>query len=86
VRTRLAARANPVLALGWTLAKPFFRSPQGGAATLVHLATHPDGAEFSGTYFADSRIKAPRLDAVDDELSERLWRASEDLVGLTRSR
>jgi hypothetical protein len=86
VRTRLASRANPVVALGWTLAKPFLRSPKGGAATVVHLATHPDGADFSGAYFADSRVKAPRLDAVDDELSERLWRASEDRVGLTRSR
>ncbi|MBA2566951.1 MAG: SDR family oxidoreductase [Thermoleophilaceae bacterium] len=85
VRTRLATRANPVVALGWTLAKPFFRSPQGGAATAVHLATHSDGAEFSGAYFADSRVKAPRLDAVDDELAERLWRASEELVGLERA-
>jgi NAD(P)-dependent dehydrogenase (short-subunit alcohol dehydrogenase family) len=84
VRTRLGAGANPVFALAWTAAKSLFRSPASGAETIVHLATHPDGEDFSGAYFADSRAKAPKRQAVDDALAERLWRVSEELVGLDR--
>jgi NAD(P)-dependent dehydrogenase (short-subunit alcohol dehydrogenase family) len=86
VRTRLGAGANPVLALGWTAVKLLFRSPASGAETIVHLATHPDGEEFSGAYFADCRAKAPKHEAVDDALAERLWRVSEELVGLDKQR
>lgn len=81
IRTRLGRGASPI-ALGWKLVKPFFGSPERGARTIVYLATDPEAAELSGCYFADGRVRTPKLEAVDDELAARLWRTSEELVGL----
>ena len=81
IRTRLGRGPSPV-AIGWTLAKPFFGSPERGARTIVYLTTDAEAAEISGAYFTDCRVRTPKLEAVDDQLAARLWRASEELVGL----
>lgn len=61
------------------LLRPFFRSPDDGAATSIHLATAPELAGVSGRYFANRREKTPSAAARDPESARRLWEASERL-------
>ncbi len=59
-------------------------SPEEGAATTLHVATAPEGASTTGTYFVRSAPADHALSrrARDDDLAARLWAASEELVGL----
>jgi NAD(P)-dependent dehydrogenase (short-subunit alcohol dehydrogenase family) len=86
VRTRLGRGTFPPIRVAWRVAGLFFKSPKSGASTIVHLATAPEGGELSGLYFVNSRKAAPSPRALDDALGERLWKASEELVGLERRR
>jgi retinol dehydrogenase 12 len=55
-----------------------------GAKTSLYLATSPQVALLSGGYYVKCR-PAPlqtRAEAVSDAVGERLWRVSEELVGL----
>ncbi|MBX3027375.1 SDR family oxidoreductase [bacterium] len=70
---------------GWArglirLLRPFFRAPDDGAATSVHLATAPQLAAVSGRYFANCREKAPSRAARDAEAAGRLWAVSEAMT------
>jgi NAD(P)-dependent dehydrogenase (short-subunit alcohol dehydrogenase family) len=69
---------GPLMALGMTLIRPFARSPEKGAETLVWLAdsAEPDGQ--SGGYFADRRRVRPSAAAEDDTAARRLWEVSEE--------
>jgi retinol dehydrogenase 12 len=82
IRTRLG-RGTPIpVRAGWKLVSVFFKSPERGAAMIVHLASAPEAGEVSGGYFADSRQSRPSARATDDELAEQLWARSEELTGL----
>ena len=56
------------------------RTPQQGADTLVWLATSPEGAGSSGTYWHDRAPREPNKVAEDPELVDRFWQASQALV------
>ncbi len=62
--------------------RPFMRSPERGADTVVYLASSPEVAGVSGRYFADRKPKATHAVSYDPAIIARLWRASADLVGL----
>jgi NAD(P)-dependent dehydrogenase (short-subunit alcohol dehydrogenase family) len=73
---RIAAAAGRLL--------PFaFVTPEQGADTLVHLATHSDGVEFPGGYFEGRRLRSPSASARDPELARRLWESTASAVGIT---
>jgi len=59
-----------------TIIKPFSRSPEHGARTLVWLADSPllDG---DGGYFVDERLARPSRAAQDMDVAARLWELSE---------
>jgi len=59
------------------------RQPWRGAETGLYLAVSDEVAEVSGGYFADRQRIRPKPEARDPETIERLWRLSEELVGLT---
>jgi NAD(P)-dependent dehydrogenase (short-subunit alcohol dehydrogenase family) len=61
---------------------PFFRSPERGARTLVHLATVPRSQVVPGAYYVDERPRRASAQATDPELAARLWEASAKAVGL----
>jgi NAD(P)-dependent dehydrogenase (short-subunit alcohol dehydrogenase family) len=63
-----------------TLARPFGRSNEKGADTLVWLADSPAVAEQSGWYYVDRRLGRPSREAVDRESARRLWDLSERQV------
>uniref|UniRef100_A0A8W7PVC2 Ketoreductase (KR) domain-containing protein n=1 Tax=Anopheles coluzzii TaxID=1518534 RepID=A0A8W7PVC2_ANOCL len=61
----------------------FMKSPAQGAHTIVRLVTDPALAGCTGDFFNDcERVEVSEL-ARDDELADRLYRASLSAVGLT---
>ena len=62
------------------LLRPFFRTPDDGAATSVHLATSPAVEGVSGRYFAKCREKTPSRAARDMDAARRLWAVSEQMT------
>jgi NAD(P)-dependent dehydrogenase (short-subunit alcohol dehydrogenase family) len=71
----LAARAMMPLASALAL-----KSIPQGAATQCYVATHPSLREVSGEYFADCNVATPSRYGRDDELAERLWTVTEEIV------
>jgi retinol dehydrogenase-12 len=59
-------------------------SVEEGARTSLYLATSPDVEGFSGGYYVKCRLAElqTRAEAASDAVCERLWRVSEELVGL----
>lgn len=81
IQTNLARSTGGLMTSVIQLVAPLFGRTVGqGAATQVYLAVHPDVAAQSGEYFADCALAKPSLHARDDELAERLWQVSEDLL------
>ena len=62
--------------------KPFMRTPEQGADTLVWLASSPETEGLTGLYFADRKPIQPRKIADDPEVRRGLWKKSEELTGL----
>jgi NAD(P)-dependent dehydrogenase (short-subunit alcohol dehydrogenase family) len=83
IRTRLGRATRLPVRIGWRVVGLFFKAPQTGAATIVHLASSDEVAGVSGGYFVDSSEARPSIEAQDDDLAERLWVLSEQLVGLS---
>lgn len=61
----------------------FAQTPERGARTSIYLTSSSKVAGVSGQHFANCRIKTPSPMARDDVLADRLWQASDVLVGLT---
>jgi NAD(P)-dependent dehydrogenase (short-subunit alcohol dehydrogenase family) len=59
-------------------------SVEEGAKTSVYLATAPDVEGLSGGYYVKCRLAElqTRAEAVSDAAAERLWKVSEQLVGV----
>lgn len=62
--------------------KPFMRSPEKGAETLVYLASSPDVEGMTGKYLSDKKLITAKPVAYDAEARRKLWEASENLTGL----
>jgi NAD(P)-dependent dehydrogenase (short-subunit alcohol dehydrogenase family) len=63
----------------YALAKPFSRSPEEGADSLIWLATSPEAASLRGEYVANRRPVTPSKQAMDPKLAAELWTLSERL-------
>jgi len=62
--------------------RPFLRTPEQGADTVVYLATSPTVEAVSGKYFSECREILPSPAAQDDEAARRLWQVSAALTGV----
>jgi len=82
VATRLGQNNGRVATVLTKLLAPFFRSPEGGADTAVHLAASPEVEGTSGAYFANRRQLRSSRSSYDESVQRRLWSASEDLTGV----
>jgi NAD(P)-dependent dehydrogenase (short-subunit alcohol dehydrogenase family) len=72
--------------LSFTLGRlvPFlYSTPERGADTLVHLATHDDGLAYPGGFFVRRRLRRPSPAGGDPDLARRLWDASAAAVGVS---
>lgn len=62
------------------LLKPFFRTPEKGAATSIYLACSDEVADTSGEYFVDCRVAQAKPWALDAAAATRLWQYTEECV------
>jgi retinol dehydrogenase-14 len=82
VSTNFGKNNGGPMALFFRLGKPFMRSPEQGADTLIWLAVSPDVEDVSGKYFSDRKEIEAKEIAYDEGARRRLWEVSEDLTGL----
>ena len=64
------------------LVRPFMKTPEQGASTVVHLACSPEVDGVTGAYFANRRAKRSSKASYDRDLARRLWEVSSALVGV----
>ena len=57
-------------------------SPEQGAETLIYLATSPEVAGVTGTYFVKKRSVGSSAASYDQAAAQRLWQLSAELTGL----
>ena len=67
---------GPLMRIGLALSRPFARSAQKGAETLIWLVDSEAAGDISGGYFFDMRPVTPAPAAVDREAALRLWNVS----------
>ena len=82
VNTNFGNNQGGPMNLLFRLFKPFMRSPEQGADTLIYLASSPEVKGMTGKYLADRKVKAASDAAYDETTRKRLWEASEELTGL----
>jgi NAD(P)-dependent dehydrogenase (short-subunit alcohol dehydrogenase family) len=61
--------------------KPFMRTPEQGADTIIYLAAAPEAGAMSGKYLADRKEISPAQPR-DEALQKRLWEVSAELTNL----
>ena len=61
--------------------KPFMRTPEQGADTLIYLASSPEGGEMNGKYLKDRKEVSP-AEPRDEGAQKRLWEVSSALTKL----
>ena len=82
VNTRFGTNNRGPMTLLFRAFKPFMRTPEQGADTVIWLAASPDVEGVSGRYYADRKAIEPKKIANDPEARRRLWEESERLTGL----
>jgi NAD(P)-dependent dehydrogenase (short-subunit alcohol dehydrogenase family) len=66
-----------LMRIGMALSRPFARTAEKGAGTLVWLVDSEAAGETSGGYFFDEHLVTPSAAAQDREAATRLWQVSE---------
>jgi retinol dehydrogenase-12 len=61
--------------------KPFMRTPEQGADTIVYLASSPEAGRMSGEYLTDREETSPAQPR-DEATQKKLWEVSEELTNL----
>jgi retinol dehydrogenase 14 len=82
VGTNFGQNNRGPMALFFRTFKPFMRSSEKGADTLVWLASSPEVEGVSGKYFFDRKEIDAKNVAHDPAARRRLWEISEELTGL----
>lgn len=82
VNTNFGKGNRSLMSLLFRVFKPFMRSSEQGADTVVYLATSPEVEGMSGEYFSDREVAKPAEGAYDEAARKRLWEVSEELTGL----
>ena len=79
VSTNFAQNNRGPIALLFRLFKPFMRSPEQGADTLVYLASSPEAGELNGKYLTNRKEVSP-AEPRGETSQKRLWEVSEELT------
>ena len=82
VNTNFGNNQRGPMSLLFRAFKPFMRTPEQGADTLIYLASSPEVEGMTGKYLADRKVKVASNAAYDETLQKKLWEASEELTGL----
>jgi NAD(P)-dependent dehydrogenase (short-subunit alcohol dehydrogenase family) len=82
VNTNFGNNQRGPMSLLFRAFKPFMRTPEQGADTLIYLASSLEVEGMTGKYLADRKVKVASDAAYDETLQKKLWEASEKLTGL----
>ena len=81
VNTNFGGRERSPGILLFRALKPFMRTPEQGADTVIYLAASPEAAEMNGRYLTDREEVSP-AEPRDAVAQKRLWEVSEALTNL----
>jgi NAD(P)-dependent dehydrogenase (short-subunit alcohol dehydrogenase family) len=59
-----------------SMLRPFFRTPEAGAATSIYLASSPEVEGLSGKYFTGCKETRSSRESYDQAIARRLWELS----------
>ena len=82
VNTRFGTNNSGPMTILFRAFKPFMRTPEQGADTVIWLAASPEVEGVTGRYYSDRKPLEPRKFANDPDARRRLWEESERLTGL----
>ena len=77
--------SSPFSRFMYRLVRPFFLSPEHGAATSIYLASSPEVEGVTGRYFVKQAPVESSPESYGETVAERLWQVSAELTGLNRS-
>ncbi len=83
VRSRIIAkdpnvpRSSLIL---YRLVRPFLKSPERGADTVLYLATSAEVEGVTGGYFVGRKARQSSSTSYDTTLAKQLWDVSQELV------
>jgi NAD(P)-dependent dehydrogenase (short-subunit alcohol dehydrogenase family) len=80
VATGFNRNNSAIMRLVMTAIKPFLRSPEKGAETLVWLVDSEEAGAENGGYFVDCKRAQPEAPARDMDAARRLWEVSEEQI------
>ncbi|TKC98066.1 SDR family NAD(P)-dependent oxidoreductase [Polyangium fumosum] len=72
--------------LVYAVARPFSKTPEQGADSLLWLATSPEAASRKGQFVSNRRPVDPSKQALDPKLAADLWTLSEKLCAEAKAR
>ncbi len=81
VRTNFAVETAGLFGVLFGLVRPLMLSPEQGARTSIYLASSPEVATVSGSYFVNCRPRKSSPNSYDRTAQSRLWALSEELTG-----
>ena len=81
VGTRLGQNNGRMATLLTKVLRPFFRTPEQGAATSLHVASSPALEGISGKYFLSCREARSSRVSYDRDVARRLWDVSARMTG-----
>jgi NAD(P)-dependent dehydrogenase (short-subunit alcohol dehydrogenase family) len=82
VATRLGAQNGAIARFLIGLLRPFLRTPEAGADTVIHLAASPELEGVTGKYFVDRREGRSSRESRDPAVARRLWEVSAEMTGV----
>lgn len=81
----LGGARNPIMRPLLRVVKMFFKSPDKGAECSVYLAASPEVEGKTGGYYDDKKLVPTNPISYDQDALARLWRKSEEYLGLAAS-
>jgi retinol dehydrogenase 14 len=82
VNTNFGSNQRSPMSFIFRAFKPFMRSPEQGADTIIYLAASPDVEGMTGKYLSDRKLITASDEAYDEDSRAKLWEISEELTGL----
>ncbi len=81
VATRLGSNNGVWAKMLIRMLRPFFRTPENGAATSIYLASSAEVEGVTGKYFSDCRERRSSRASYDEPAAKRLWEISARMTG-----
>jgi len=73
---------GPLAQLIMKAAKPFLKTPEQGARTIIYLASSDEVEGVTGKYYANCKEKISNRESYDLDVARRLWEVSTQMTGI----